>query len=165
MPSPTSPHSTAVASAPTWTRSSTRTRPRVPEIRPGGGLLDTSVLIDLGSALRLPSEAAISALSLAELAAGPHAAADAAERAARQQRVQFAEASFDALPFDDACARAYGGVFAAVAGAGRKPRGRRMVDLLIAATAIAHALPLYTFNARDFDGMGSFLEVLDAGAA
>lgn len=137
----------------------------MPEIRPGGGLLDTSVVIDLEGAARLPGEGTISSLTLAELAAGPHAAGDAAERARRQQRVQLAESSFDALPFDDDCARAYGSVFAAVASAGRKPRGRRMVDLLIAATAIAHDLPLYTYNARDLDGLESLLDVVDVGRA
>lgn len=76
-----------------------------------------------------------------------------------------AEASFDALPFDDVCARTYGSVFAAVADAGRKPRGRRMVDLLIAATAIAHDLPLYTCNPRDFDGLASLLEVIQRSSS
>ncbi|HZV74050.1 MAG TPA: type II toxin-antitoxin system VapC family toxin [Conexibacter sp.] len=132
------------------------------EIRPGGGLLDTSVVIELNMAACLPDEGSISALSLAELAAGPHAIDDATERARRQQRIQLTEASFDALPFDDACARVYGSVFAAVADADRKPRGPRMVDLLIAATAIAHDLPLYTFNARDLAGLESLLEVVDA---
>jgi predicted nucleic acid-binding protein len=137
----------------------------VAEVRHGGGLLDTSVLIDLEEAAALPSESSISALSLAELTAGPHAARTAAERARRQRRLQTTEATFDPLPFDDTCARAYGGVFAAVADAGRKPRGPRMVDLLIAATAIAHDLPLYTHNARDFDGLESLLEVVDVGAS
>lgn len=131
------------------------------DIRPGRGLLDTSVLIDFGAATSLPEEASISALSLAELAAGPHAVDDPAERARRQQRVQMTEAAFDALPFDDACARAYGSVFAAVAAAGRKPRGRRMVDLLIAATAIAHDLALYTHNASDLVGLDALLEIVD----
>jgi predicted nucleic acid-binding protein len=134
----------------------------VAEIRPGGGLLDTSVLIDLSTAACLPDEGLISALSFAELSAGPHAIDDAAERARRQQRIQWTEASFDALPFDDACARAYGNVFSAVAAAGRRPRGPHMVDLLIAATAIAHGLPLYTSNPRDLSGLESLLEVVDA---
>jgi predicted nucleic acid-binding protein len=134
----------------------------VADIRPGGGLLDTSILIDFAGAAQLPAQATISSLSLAELASGPHAATDAAERARRQQRIQLAEASFDALPFDEACARAYGGVYAAVAEVGRKPRGPRMVDLLIAATAVAHDLPLYTYNARDLAGLEGLLDVVDA---
>lgn len=135
------------------------------EVPSGKGLLDTSVLIDLDAASSLPDEGAISTLSLAELAAGPHAVRVAAERARRQQRIQWAEASFEALPFDDACARAYGSVFAAVANAGRKPRGGRAVDLLIAATAVAHSLPLYTHNARDFAALESLLNVVDASRA
>ncbi|HEV7773628.1 MAG TPA: type II toxin-antitoxin system VapC family toxin [Conexibacter sp.] len=133
------------------------------ELKPDKGLLDTSVLIDLDAATSLPGEALISTLSVAELAAGPHAVRDAAERARRQQRIQWAESSFEALPFDEDCARAYGGVFAAAASIGRKPRGSRALDLLIAATAIAHDLPLYTFNVRDLAGLDSLLEVVDVG--
>jgi predicted nucleic acid-binding protein len=137
----------------------------VAELQAGKGLLDTSVLIDLDTASSLPAQGSISTLSLAELASGPHAARAVAERARRQQRIQWAEASFEALAFDGACARAYGSVYAAVVAVGRKPRGPRMLDLLIAATAVAHQLPLYTRNARDFGGLGSLLEVVDASRA
>jgi predicted nucleic acid-binding protein len=136
----------------------------VPDIRAGAGLLDTSVLVDPGTASALPSEISISALSLAELTAGPHATTDAAERGRRQEQLQVIESTFDALPFDDACARAYGRVYAAVAAVGRKPRGPRAVDLLIAATAIAHDLALYTRNARDLNGLADLLEIVDASA-
>jgi len=126
------------------------------------GLLDTSVLIDLDEidAKRLPNEVAISSLSLAELAAGPHATSDADERGRRQDRLQRAEATFDALPFDSDAARAYGRVFAAVAAQGRKARGSRAVDLLIAATAVASRLPLYTRNPNDFRGVEQLLEIV-----
>jgi predicted nucleic acid-binding protein len=134
----------------------------VPEIRPGTGLLDTSVLIDPQGSSALPSETWVSTLSLAELAAGPHATEDAAERARRQHHLQIIEATYNPLPFDTACARAYGTVFAATAAHGRKPRGRRAVDLLIAATAIANELALYTRNARDLDGLDHLLEIIDA---
>lgn len=131
------------------------------ELRPGPGLLDTSVLVDPAASRWLPQEISISALSLAELAAGPHAAGgDVAERARRQERLQVIESTFDPLPFDAACARAYGRVFAAVAAAGRKARGRA-VDLMIAATAIANELPLYTCNARDLRGLEPLLEIVD----
>lgn len=60
------------------------------------------------------------------------------------------EATFDPLPFDTDCARAYGLVYAETARAGRKPLGGRAVDLLIAATALAADLPLYTANVEDF---------------
>jgi predicted nucleic acid-binding protein len=127
-------------------------------------VVDTSVVIDLDALApdRLPAELAISAVTLAELACGPHASADEAERARRQDRLQRAEATFDPLPFDAACARAYGRVYAAIAGAGRKARGARALDLLIAATAIANELPLYTRNTPDFRGLGGLLEVVDA---
>ncbi len=125
-------------------------------------MLDTSVLVDPAAGAFLPSEASISALSLAELAAGPHATTDPAERGHRQEHLQIIEATFDALPFDDSCARAYGRVYAAISQAGRKPRGRRAVDLLIAATAIANHLPLYTCNPQDLDGLEPLLEIVDA---
>jgi predicted nucleic acid-binding protein len=91
---------------------------------------------------RLPAEIAISAITLAELAAGPHATADPAERARRQDRLQRAEATFQPLPVDAAVARAYGRIYAAVTASGRRARGRRAMDLLIAATALATELPL-----------------------
>jgi predicted nucleic acid-binding protein len=115
------------------------------------GIIDTSVVIDLErvAAEQLPDELAITAITLAELAAGPLATEDPQERARRQDRLQRAEATFDALPFDTIAARAYGRIYAAVIAAGRKPRGRH-VDLLIAATALAAELPLYTCNPGDF---------------
>jgi len=124
----------------------------VPEHRSARGLIDTSVVIDLQrvAAADLPEELAISAITLAELAAGPLATSDPSERARRQDRLQRAEATFDPLPFDVAAARAYGRIYAAVISAGRKAPGRRAVDLLIAATAMAAGLPLYTRNPEDF---------------
>ena len=117
------------------------------------GLIDTSVVIELEriAADDLPEEIAVSAITLAELAAGPLATPDPAERARRQDRLQRTEATFDPLPFDVAGARAYGRIYAAVPGARRKARGRRAIDLLIAATALAAGLPLYTCNPGDFD--------------
>ena len=125
------------------------------------GLIDTSVVIDLERVApdALPSELAIAAVTLAELAAGPHATASATERARRQERLQRAEATFDAIPFDAAAARAYGRVYAEVASGGRKSRGKRALDLLIAATALAAELPLYTRNPSDFDGLRTLIEV------
>jgi predicted nucleic acid-binding protein len=126
------------------------------------GLIDTSVVIDLEriDAGQLPSELAISALTMAELAAGPHATRDSAERARRQDRLQRAEATFDPLPFDGDCARAYGRVYAAIVATGRKARGPRAVDLLIAATAVAANLPLYTRNVDDFRGIEDLVEII-----
>lgn len=107
----------------------------------------------------LPPQIAIAAVTLAELAAGPHATADPTERARRQERLQRAEATFDALPFDTAAARAYGRLYAEAAAAGRKARGKRALDLLIAATALAAELPLFTRNPADFDHLRSLIEV------
>jgi hypothetical protein len=134
----------------------------VAEPRQGRGIIDTSVLIDLEliNAAALPSELAISAVTLAELAAGPHATTDAAERARRQDRLQRAEATFEPLPVDGAVARAYGRIYAAIVAGGRKARGRRAFDLLIAATALAAELPLYTRNPSDFAELDGLVEVV-----
>ena len=126
------------------------------------GLLDTSVIIDLErlDPDQLPIESAISAITMAELAAGPHATQDPDERARRQDRLQRAEAVFDPLPFDSEASRAYGRVYAAVVGTGRKARGARAVDLLIAATACSADLPLYTRNADDFQALHDLVDVV-----
>jgi hypothetical protein len=126
------------------------------------GLLDTSVLIELENIDpdSLPRQLAISAVTLAELAAGPHATNDVEERARRQDRLQRVEATFDPLPFDDDAARAYGRTYAAVVSAGRKARGARVVDLFIAAIAVANGLPLYTTNVDDFDHLGDLIDVI-----
>lgn len=130
--------------------------------RTGRGLLDTSVVIDLEriSVDSLPGEVAISAITMAELAAGPHATQDPEERSRRQDRLQRTEAAFDPLPFNTEAARAYGRVFAAIAAAGRKPRGARALDLLIAATALAEGLPLYTRNPDDFRALEGIVDVI-----
>jgi predicted nucleic acid-binding protein len=134
----------------------------MPEPRPARGLIDTSVLIDLEliGPDDLPVELAVSAVTLAELAAGPHATDDPAERARRQDRLQRAEAAFEPLPVDAAVARAYGLVYAAVVAAGRQAHGRRAFDLLIAATALAAELPLYTRNPDDFAELGGLMDVV-----
>jgi predicted nucleic acid-binding protein len=131
-------------------------------LRASQGLIDTSVLIDLDQidADRLPNELAMSALTMAELAAGPHATGDSAERARRQDRLQRAEATYDPLPFDDDAARAYGRIYEAIIATGRKARGPRAVDLLIAATALAANLPLYTRNVDDFRGIEHLLTIV-----
>jgi predicted nucleic acid-binding protein len=126
------------------------------------GIIDTSVVIDLEriDPADLPSELAISAVTMAELAAGPHATSDPEERARRQDRLQRTEATFEALPVDGAVARAYGRIYAAIAATGRKARGPRAFDLLIAATAVAAELPLYTRNPSDFAGLGGLVDVV-----
>jgi predicted nucleic acid-binding protein len=134
------------------------------------GLLDTNIMIlrSLIAPEELPGEMAISAITLAELSAGPHEVRpdteqdlyfEAAERARRLDVLQRAEHEFDPIAFDTDAARAYGRVTAAVIAVGRKPR-RRVADLMIAATAIAAGLPLYTTNPDDFAGLGDLLTVI-----
>lgn len=134
----------------------------MPDRRRPRGLVDTSVVIDLDrlDPRSLPREIAISTITLAELAAGPQATSDLEERSKRQDRLQRAEATFDPLPFDAEAARAYGRVYAAVVRAGRKARGRRATDLLIAATAVAAKLPLYTRNPKDFAHLENVVTVV-----
>ena len=138
--------------------------------RPGQGLLDTNIMILRRwiPADELPDEMAISAVTLAELSAGPHQVrSDAeqgvyiedAERARRLDVLQRAEHEFDPIPFDADAARAYGRVIAAVVSAGRKPR-RRAMDLMIAATAVATGLPLFTTNPDDFAGLDRLVTVV-----
>jgi len=125
------------------------------------GVLDTSVVIDLEHVQddELPERAAITSITLAELAAGPHATDDPIQRAVRQERLQWVEATFDALDFDVPAARSYGRVFALVRATGRQPR-RRVADLLIASIAAAHPLPLYTRNPDDFAGLETVLSII-----
>lgn len=138
----------------------TRRWTRVAE-RVAAGLLDTSVVIDLEilGPEDLPLTVGVSAITMAELAAGPAASKDAAERARRQDRLQRAEAAFEAIPFSSDAARAYGRVHAAVLASGGQPR-RRPADLLIAATAVAEGLPLVTRNPEDFLGLDELVDVI-----
>lgn len=126
------------------------------------GILDTSVVIDLErmEPASLPREVAVTSITMAELAAGPHATTDDAERARRQDRLQRAEAAFDPLPFDAAAARAYGRVYASVIAQGREARGARACDLLIAAVACSVDIPLLTRNADDFRALEGLMTVV-----
>jgi hypothetical protein len=128
---------------------------------PSRGLLVTSVVVDhdLIAPESLPDESAIAAVTLAELAAGPHASNDEAERAGRQDRLQWASATWDALPFDTEAARVYGRVFAATKAAGRSSR-TRLADLFIASIAAANGLPLYTRNPADFVGLEQIVTIV-----
>ncbi|MDQ2873967.1 MAG: type II toxin-antitoxin system VapC family toxin [Actinomycetota bacterium] len=134
------------------------------------GLLDTSIMILRAwiDPAELPAEVAISAVTLAELSAGPHHVRrdddgagydEHAERARRLDVLQRAESEFDPIPFDAEAARIYGRVTAAVIAARRKPR-RRIADLMIAAIAIAEDLPLFTTNPDDFAGLERLLVIV-----
>jgi len=118
-------------------------------------VLDTSTLIllqRLTDAASLPEEPVITAVTLAELSVGPLVARDQDVRAARQAHLQQAEADFDPLPFDADAARAFGRVAASLRRAGRKTTARAY-DAMIAATAVANNLPIYTCNPADFSGI------------
>jgi hypothetical protein len=138
--------------------------------QPRQGMLDTNILILRRwlDPAELPHEMAISAITLAELSAGPHEVRSndeqnvydvRAERARRLEILQRAESEFDPVPFDAEAARIFGRVTAAVIAAGRKPRGRT-VDLMIAATAIAEGLALYTTNPADFAGLDDLISIV-----
>ncbi|MFI0240128.1 type II toxin-antitoxin system VapC family toxin [Streptomyces sp. NPDC016845] len=134
------------------------------------GLLDTNIMIlrKWIDAAELPAEMAISAITLAELSAGPHqvrgsheqsAYDEHAERARRMDVLQRAENEFDPIPFDVEAARIYGRICAAVVSAGRRPR-RRVADLMIAAIAAAEELPLFTTNPDDFKGLDDLITIV-----
>jgi hypothetical protein len=124
-------------------------------------MLDTSAVIDLPALdpARLPVEAAIPAIVLAELAQGVAMTKSAEQVMIRSQRLADIEAAFAAIPFDREAARRYGTLVALTIAANRDPRPRR-IDLMIAATAAAHGLPLYTRNPDDFRGLDSAVTVI-----
>jgi predicted nucleic acid-binding protein len=133
-------------------------------------LLDTNILVlrHWIDPAELPDEMAISAITLAELSAGPHQIRpnseqdlydEHEERARRTEALQRAENEFDPVPFGAEAARVYGRVTAVVVGAGRKPR-RRIADLMIAATAIAEELPLFTTNPGDYTGLEKLIRIV-----
>ena len=125
------------------------------------GLLDTSVVVNLGGLTdlgALPTRCFVSAITLAELSVGPLVANTDRERIARQSVLQQVEADFHAIPFDDRAARAFGRVAAELRASGRKTTARAY-DALIAATAVANELPVFTVNVDDFSGISSLTVV------
>jgi predicted nucleic acid-binding protein len=121
-------------------------------------LFDTSVVIASESPGDL--EGAISVASLAELHFGVLVADDGDERSRRAQRLGVVEATFDPLPVDAAVAREWGRLAAAVIARGAQPR-RRTVDLVIAATANVHGVPLLTRNPKDLAVIADLVELAD----
>lgn len=116
------------------------------------GILDTSVFIadERGRPLttdRLPDEAAVSVVTLAELELGVHLASSEAARGRRLRTLQATQATYVALHIDPAVASAFAELVATARRAGRRPK---VQDTWIAATARAHAVPVYTQDG-DFD--------------
>lgn len=128
-------------------------------------VVDTNVIaaLQLYDRLEFPDTIFITAITLGELSFGPHATDDPVKRAGRVGVLQHVEATFDPLPYDQAAARLYGQIAAAVRAAGREPR-KRASDLMIAATAASNQLPLYTANPEDFKGAETFVEVVGVRA-
>jgi predicted nucleic acid-binding protein len=126
------------------------------------GLLDTCVIIDLEklSRDRLPLDGRIAAISVSELMLGIHIAKSPAEHSLRVSRLISVEANFDPLPFERRATTAFNALVGLIVAASRNPRPRKN-DLMIAATAVANGLPLYTANVDDFKGLESMLEVVE----
>jgi toxin FitB len=122
-------------------------------------ILDTSVAI-ADQVSPIPGVLAISAITLAELNFGVLVAETTDVRAERLRRLSLLQQRFDALPVDEAVSVSYGRLAAAVVDVGRQPR-RRVMDLLIAATAHAHEARLYTRNVRDFAGLEGLVDVIE----
>ena len=125
-------------------------------------ILDTSalILIDrIPSVELLPRIPMITSISLAELSVGPLVVRNDLERARRIAHLQRVEATFSPIPFDDEAARAFGSVAASLRQVGRKVAARRR-DAMIAAIALAKKLPVYTCDARDFEGIDGLEVVL-----
>lgn len=158
------PGSTTSSCEPTSTPSSTRTlRLACGSTSNSRGLIDTSVAADRDAIASIEGDRdiAISTITLAELIVGPRIARDEVTRARRRAHLTYIEGALEALLFDNLCARAWARIYVAVAGIGRKPRGSRAVDLMIAATALANDLPLFTANVEDFRGLDDLVEVID----
>ena len=131
-------------------------------------LIDTSAILGPRDALRLAladvEDVAISSITLAELEAGVVATSDWEERFRRQQTFEWVKRTFRVIPVDEAVAAEFGKLCLLVSRIGRSSRGRRSLDLLIAATAVAHDLPLVTANGEDLKGAEFYLRVIPLGA-
>lgn len=123
------------------------------------GILDTSVFIagegERPLAVeRLPDEAAVSVVTVAELALAVHMAVDIDVRAKRLETLRAVQSTYVALPIDEGVAAAFAELVAGARQAGRRPK---VQDTWIAATARAHAAAVYTQD-RDFDDLAIDVE-------
>jgi toxin FitB len=137
----------------------------MPDLR-SAGLLDTRTLIDIEDIPeeRLPVVSEICAITVAELMLGVHMAKNAVDRSARITKLLSIGANFDPLPFESRATNAFNALVGLTVAIGRNPKPRKN-DLMIAATAVANGLPLYTANVDDFKGLESMLEVIDVRQA
>jgi len=126
------------------------------------GILDTSVVIDRTTVdpAALPDTWALSAITLAELSAGPLLTDDPAIQAERQIDLQWAESTVEAIPFTSDTSRIFGQLCGLVRAAGRKPQPKAL-DPMIAATAVEHNVSLYTRNPKDLQGLDPILTIVE----
>lgn len=115
------------------------------------GLLDTSILVAFESGRpiateRLPDESVISPVTLGELHAGVLAAGDYRVRALRLTTLDLTS-DIELVPIDARVAEAWALLRTHLGESGRRIR---VNDLWIAATGLAHGLPVYTQD-EDFD--------------
>jgi predicted nucleic acid-binding protein len=124
--------------------------------RASRGLLDTSVFIAAESGRRLdvdalPDESVVCVVTLAELRAGVLVASDTAIRDRRLATLE-SLADIAVLDIDAAAAASWARLRVQLAGSGRRVN---VNDLWIAATALAHGLPVVTQDG-DFDPLKPF---------
>ncbi len=123
-------------------------------------VLDTSVLIATGVE-SIPGQLAISVVSVAELQFGVLVAPSDQQRAHRLARLTGIMRVFEPLPVDGAVAASYAEIAAATHRAGRKSSARSL-DLMIAATALAHGARLVTANVADVEHLSEIVEIVRA---
>jgi predicted nucleic acid-binding protein len=122
-------------------------------------LLDTSCVIDFPEQLeQLAEAAAVSTLTIAELAYGIHHD-DPLVAAAREARYRDVLNEFDPVPYSARAAHLYGAIATSVRRSGRNPRPRR-IDLMLASVAAELGAVLLTANPTDFAGVGDIVEVI-----
>jgi predicted nucleic acid-binding protein len=125
--------------------------------------LDTNLLIQTPHWELLPPgghELFVSAIAFAEFSEGTtHPDAQIATRA-RLDLIRLRHTYGDGLPFTQREADVYRELCTIITTAGRTPGGRRRVDVMIAAVAVADDAALATRNPTDFTGLESVLTII-----
>jgi predicted nucleic acid-binding protein len=125
--------------------------------------LDTNLLIQRPRWELLPSgrhELFVSAIAFAEFSEGTTHPDPRIAARARVDLVQLRQAYGEGLPFTQREADVYRELCAIIVAAGRTAGGRRRVDVMIAAVAVASNAALATRNPTDFDGLETVLKVI-----